>query len=70
MSDRRVFPAIDLNKSGTRKEELLTDDDTLNRVWLLRKLLSDYNPIEAMEFLLGKMKGTKSNEEFFASMNS
>ncbi|MCB0721341.1 MAG: transcription termination factor Rho [Ignavibacteriae bacterium] len=70
LSDRRVFPAIDLNKSGTRKEELLIDDATLNRVWLLRKLLSDYNPVEAMEFLLDKMKGTKSNEEFLASMNS
>ncbi len=70
LSDRRVFPAIDLNKSGTRKEELLLTSDTLNRVWLLRKLLSDYNPIEAMEFLLGKMKGTKSNKEFLASMNS
>ncbi|MBS1517211.1 MAG: transcription termination factor Rho [Bacteroidetes bacterium] len=70
ISDRRVFPAIDLNKSGTRKEELLLESDTLNRVWLLRKLLSDYNPVEAMEFLLGKMKGTKSNKEFLASMNS
>lgn len=70
LSDRRVFPAIDLNKSGTRKEELLVDDATLSRVWLLRKLLSDYNPVEAMEFLLDKMKGTKSNEEFLASMNS
>lgn len=70
ISDRRVFPAIDLNKSGTRKEELLLTSETLNRVWLLRKLLSDYNPIEAMEFLLGKMKGTKSNKEFLASMNS
>ena len=70
ISDRRVFPAIDLNKSGTRKEELLLNSETLNRVWLLRKLLSDYNPIEAMEFLLGKMKGTKSNKEFLASMNS
>lgn len=70
LSDRRVFPAIDLNKSGTRKEELLIDDATLNRVWLLRKLLSDYNPVEAMEFLLDKLKGTKSNEEFLASMNS
>ena len=70
LSDRRVFPAIDLNKSGTRKEELLLTSDILNRVWLLRKLLSDYNPIEAMEFLLEKMRGTKSNKEFLASMNS
>lgn len=70
LSDRRVFPAIDLNKSGTRKEELLLPNDVLTRVWLLRKLLSDYNPIEAMEFLLDKMKGTKSNKEFLAAMNS
>ncbi|MEO6694746.1 MAG: transcription termination factor Rho [Ignavibacteria bacterium] len=70
LSDRRVFPAIDLNKSGTRKEELLLTNDTISRVWLLRKLLSDYNPIEAMEFLLEKMRGTKSNKEFLTSMNS
>ncbi|MFC2092354.1 transcription termination factor Rho [Bacteroidota bacterium] len=70
LSDRRIFPAIDLNRSGTRKEELLLDNDILNRVFLLRKLLSDYNPVEAMEFLLEKMRGTKSNEEFLASMNS
>ncbi|MBX7044442.1 MAG: transcription termination factor Rho [Ignavibacteria bacterium] len=70
LSDRRVFPAIDLNKSGTRKEELLMAPDVLTRVWLLRKLLSEYNPVEAMEFLLEKMRGTKSNKEFLASMNS
>jgi len=70
LSDRRVFPAIDLNKSGTRKEELLMSPETLTRVWLLRKLLSEYNPVEAMEFLLEKMRGTKSNKEFLASMNS
>jgi transcription termination factor Rho len=70
LSDRRIFPAIDLNKSGTRKEELLLENDTLTRVFLLRKLLSDYNPVEAMEFLLEKIRGTKSNVEFLASMNS
>ncbi|MBK6536438.1 MAG: transcription termination factor Rho [Ignavibacteria bacterium] len=70
ISDRRIFPAIDLNRSGTRKEELLLTNEILTRVWLLRKLLSDYNPIEAMEFLLDKMRGTKSNKEFLASMNS
>ncbi|HEX2787003.1 MAG TPA: transcription termination factor Rho [Ignavibacteria bacterium] len=70
ISDRRVFPAIDLNKSGTRKEELLIPSDVLNRVWLLRKILADYNQVEAMEWLLGKMKGTKSNKEFLATMNS
>ncbi|MBM4158863.1 MAG: transcription termination factor Rho [Ignavibacteria bacterium] len=70
LSDRRIFPAIDLNRSGTRKEELLLTNDTLNRVYLLRKILSDYNPVEAMEFLLEKIRGTKSNKEFLASMNS
>lgn len=70
LSDRRIFPAIDLNRSGTRKEELLLDSATLNRVYLLRKILSDYNPVEAMEWLLEKMRGTKSNNEFLASMNS
>jgi transcription termination factor Rho len=70
LSDRRIFPAMDVNKSGTRKEELLLDSDTLNRIWLLRKLLSEYNPVEAMEFLLDKLRGTKSNKEFLASMNS
>jgi transcription termination factor Rho len=70
LSDRRIFPAIDLNRSGTRKEELLLESATLNRVYLLRKILSDYNPVEAMEWLLEKMRGTKSNNEFLASMNS
>jgi len=70
LADKRIFPAIDLNKSGTRKEELLMSPETLTRVWLLRKLLSEYNPVEAMEFLLEKMRGTKSNKEFLASMNS
>ena len=70
LSERRIFPAIDLNKSGTRKEELLLDNETLSRVWLLRKLLAEYNPIEAMEFLMEKMKGTRSNKEFLAIMNS
>src|SRR5690606_86765 len=69
ISDRRVYPETELNKSGTRKEELLLSEDTLSRVWLLRKLLADYNPVGAMEFLLSKRKGTKSNEEFLASMN-
>ncbi|MFZ0929451.1 MAG: transcription termination factor Rho [Syntrophobacteraceae bacterium] len=69
LADRRVFPAIDINKSGTRKEELLIAPDDLNRVWILRKLLSPLNPIDAMEFLLDKMQGTKNNAEFLASMN-
>jgi len=70
LSDRRVFPAIDVNRSGTRKEELLQDAEELNRVWIIRKLLSDLTPVEAMEFLLEKMRGTKSNKEFLKSMNS
>jgi len=69
LSDRRVFPAIDVNRSGTRKEELLLDEFELNRVWILRKLLAELSPVEAMEFLLGKMHGTKSNKEFLSSMN-
>jgi transcription termination factor Rho len=70
ISDRRVFPAIDVNRSGTRKEELLQDAEELARVWIIRKLLSDLTPVEAMEFLLEKMRGTKSNKEFLKSMNS
>jgi transcription termination factor Rho len=69
LSDRRVFPAIDY-RSGTRKEEMLMEPEELNRVWILRKLLSDLSPIEAMDFLLEKMRGTKSNKEFLKSMNS
>ena len=69
LADRRIFPAIDINKSGTRKEELLIMPDDLNRIWILRKLLSPLNPIDAMEFLLDKMQGTKNNAEFLASMN-
>ncbi len=70
LSDRRVFPAMDVNRSGTRKEELLQDAEELNRVWIIRKLLSDLTPVEAMEFLMEKMRGTKSNKEFLKSMNS
>jgi len=69
MSDRRIFPAIDIQKSGTRKEDLLLPADDLSRIWILRKLLSSMNPADAMEFLLDKMGHTKTNEEFFASMN-
>ncbi|HUI31898.1 MAG TPA: transcription termination factor Rho [Candidatus Acidoferrales bacterium] len=70
LSDKRVFPAIDVNKSSTRHEELLLSPDELNRIWVLRKILSDYSPIDAMEFLLDKMRGTKSNKEFLKAMNS
>ncbi|MGC9196838.1 MAG: transcription termination factor Rho [Syntrophobacteraceae bacterium] len=69
LADRRIFPAIDINKSGTRKEELLIAPEDLNRIWILRKLLSPLNPIDAMEFLLDKMHGTKTNADFLASMN-
>ncbi|NLJ28790.1 transcription termination factor Rho [Desulforhabdus amnigena] len=69
LADRRIFPAIDINKSGTRKEELLLDPEDLNRIWILRKLLSPLNPIDAMEFLLDKMQGSKDNTDFLASMN-
>ncbi|MBM3319782.1 MAG: transcription termination factor Rho [Candidatus Eisenbacteria bacterium] len=69
LADRRIFPAIDLNKSGTRKEELLMKPDVLNRVWILRKFLSERNSIEAMEFLVEKIIKTKSNKQFLESMN-
>jgi len=68
LSDRRVFPAIDIGKSGTRKEELLLPKEDLNRVWVLRKVLTPLSPTEAMELLLSKMSKTKANTEFLASM--
>ncbi|MCK4603948.1 MAG: transcription termination factor Rho, partial [Deltaproteobacteria bacterium] len=67
LTDKRIFPSIDINHSGTRKEELLLPDDVLTRIWLLRKLLSPLNPVDSMEFLLDKMKGTENNAEFLAS---
>lgn len=70
LSDRRIFPAIDINRSGTRKEELLMKEDELQKIWILRKILSELSPIEAMEFLLDKMRGTKNNKDFLNSMNS
>ncbi len=69
ISDKRVFPAIDIKKSGTRKEELLVDKDTLQKMWVLRRILNPMGTVDAIEFLLGKMKQTKNNEEFFNSMN-
>jgi transcription termination factor Rho len=68
--DKRIFPAIDINRSGTRKEELLMPPDELNRVWVLRKVLNPLSPVEAMELLLGRLTKTKSNAEFLASMSS
>jgi transcription termination factor Rho len=68
LSDKRVFPAIDIGRSGTRKEELLMPKEDLNRVWILRKVLTPLSPVEAMELLVSKMGKTKSNDEFLASM--
>ncbi len=69
LSNKRVYPAIDVPASGTRREDLLMSEDELQRVWILRKFMSDMNSNEAMEFLLSKMKGTRNNEEFLISMN-
>ena len=69
IADKRVFPAIDIGKSGTRKEELLVDKTTLSKMWVLRRILMQMGTIDAMEFLLDKMKDSKSNEEFFDAMN-
>ena len=68
--EKRIYPAIDINKSGTRKEELLLDPDTLNKLWVLRKVLSPLNSIDSMEFLLDKFHKTRSNADFLAAMNS
>ena len=70
MSDRRIFPAINVVMSGTRREELLLNDARLARIWILRKLLADMDPIQAMNFLLDRMRSTKSNDEFLVTMNS
>ncbi len=69
IADKRVFPAIDIQKSGTRKEELLVDKDTLQKMWVLRRILNPMGTVDAVEFLLGKMKETKNNDEFFNGMN-
>jgi transcription termination factor Rho len=70
LADKRVYPSFDIKRSGTRKEELLLNEETLNRVWILRKLLTSLNTIDSMEFLLEKMSGTKDNQEFLNSMNA
>ncbi|MBL1213598.1 MAG: transcription termination factor Rho [Ignavibacteriae bacterium] len=70
LSDRRIFPAINVNRSGTRKEELLLKEEELNKVWIIRKILSDFDSIEAMQFLLDKMRGTKNNKQFLENMNN
>jgi transcription termination factor Rho len=70
LMEKRIFPCIDINKSGTRKEELLLDKETLNRVWILRKVLQPMNVVDSMEFLLDKIMATKSNKDFLDSMSS
>lgn len=69
MADKRIFPAIDIKRSGTRKEDLLLRDDFMNRIWILRKLLSSMNPADGMEFLVDKLKQQKTNQDFLDSMN-
>lgn len=69
LSNKRIYPSVDINASSTRREELLLDKETMNRIWILRNYLSDMNPVEAMEFLKDRMMKTRSNEEFLVSMN-
>jgi transcription termination factor Rho len=69
IADKRVFPAIDIQKSGTRKEELLVDKETLQKMWVLRRILNPMGTVDAVEFLLDKMRQTKNNDEFFSAMN-
>jgi transcription termination factor Rho len=69
ISNRRIFPAIDIVKSSTRRDDLLHDKDVIQRIWILRKHLADMNPVEAMEFIKGRIQGTKDNNEFLVSMN-
>jgi len=69
MVEKRVWPAIDINRSGTRREELLFNEEELQRIWVLRRVLNDMNPVEAMELLTGKMRKTKTNDEFLLTMN-
>jgi transcription termination factor Rho len=69
LTEKRIFPSIDINRSGTRKEELLIAPEDLNRIWILRKLLSPLSPVDSMEFLLEKLKDTKTNADFLAAMN-
>ena len=68
IAEKRIYPAININRSGTRKEELLTSQDELQKMWILRKLLHPMEPIAAMEFLLERLKSTKNNPEFFDAM--
>ena len=70
LADRRTYPAIDINKSATRREEMLLEETTLNRMYILRKVLAPLSPVDSMEFLLDKIKRTDSNAQFLESMNS
>jgi transcription termination factor Rho len=70
LSNKRIFPAVNLIASSTRRDDLLLDESTLNRMWVLRKYLSDMNPIEAMDFVKNHLDNTKNNDEFLMSMNS
>ena len=70
LSDKRVFPSIDVTKSGTRKEELLVNKDDLSKMWVLRKILMPMGVTDSMEFLIDKIKSSKTNSDFFNSMNS
>ena len=67
--DKRIWPAIDVNRSGTRREELLFDPEEKQKIWILRRVLNDMNPVEAMELLTGRMRKTKTNAEFLLTMN-
>jgi len=69
LMEKRIFPCIDINKSGTRREELLMDKESLNRVWILRKVLQPMNVVDSMEFLLDKVMSTKTNKDFLSSMS-
>jgi transcription termination factor Rho len=68
LADRRCFPAIDINRTSTRKEELLMSEDELNKVWILRKVLAPLSPIDSLELLVSKLGATKSNKDFLKSM--
>ena len=70
LSNKRIFPAVNLIASSTRRDDLLLDESTLNRMWVLRKYLSDMNPIEAMDFVKNHLDNTKNNDEILMSMNS
>jgi len=70
MVDRRIFPAVDMNKSGTRKEELLLPKEELARIWVLRKVLNPLSPVEAMELMLERLAKVKSNKDFLESMSA